>query len=85
MVLLKKISKFFGEMLCSCDSHDFKYFNEKHKAIGRHSTKVIEYELRECCRCGIRQHRSMPKCAGAPNTWRHFPYKKGAIINFNKK
>ncbi|RPI84580.1 MAG: hypothetical protein EHM34_03375 [Nitrosopumilales archaeon] len=81
----KAVSKFFGEMLCSYGVHDDIYYYEEHKCSGLSHIKTMNVPLRECLRCGRRQHHSMPKCAGVADDWRAFPYKKDSKLKFNNK
>lgn len=84
--ITNKISTFIKGMLCYYDSHTFIYYNEIHKTKSPYQPiKEATIPIRECVRCGKRQHHYMPKGNAIFTNWKPFPYGKNAVIKFNKK
>jgi len=86
MAILNNVSIFFKGMLCYYDSHSFIYYDETHKTkVAYKPIKEATIPIRECKRCGKREHHYMAKGNAVFTNWRSFPYGKNAIIKFNKK
>lgn len=73
------------KFLCDINVHHYKYYNETHKIIGLGNRTQLNVPIRECVRCGKKEHHLMPKCNGIADNWKPFPYKKDDILIANDR
>lgn len=73
-----------GKCLCAIGFHNYKYYKEEMKCTGLPHRNEIEVPVRECKRCGIRQHHLTPRCNSNADNWRPYYHTKEHVLHFRE-
>lgn len=85
MEYFHKINIKFGEMLCKIGLHNYFHYQETRPVEGLPlRIRKIKVPIRECDRCGYREHHLMPRQNGNYYNWRPYPKEHQEVLRFKK-
>lgn len=73
-----------GKCLCALGFHNFKYYKEEAKCTGLPHIDKLDVPVRECKRCGTREHHLMSRCNGNADNWRPYLHKQEQVLHFKE-
>lgn len=82
----KKIKIKFGGYLCRFGMHKYFHYHEKRPVEGLPQLHITEITVpvRECDRCGYREHHLMPLANGFAYNWKPYPREQQDVLRFRE-
>lgn len=85
MEYLNKIKIRFGNVLCKMGLHKYYHYHETKPVVDSPiPIRELKIPIRECNRCGYREHHLMPRANGMWINWRPYPREHQEVLRLKR-